>query len=105
MVTGGDCWSFGFGDWLDFFVLLLLASDLTLAGGSNGSVDQGGAPVGSSSRLSSLKINLTFACKSSLAAVGFLPFGGVSWTNVFLKLTGVQSDSGPCFLFWLLGVP
>ena len=54
-------------------MLLLLASDLTLAGGSNGSVDQGGAPVGSSSRLSFLKINLTLVllCKSSLA--GWIP--------------------------------
>ena len=85
MVTGGDCWSFGFGDWLDFFVLLLLASDLTLAGGSNGSADQGGAPVGSSSRLSFLKINLTLVllCKSCLA--GWIPpfLTGVSSIMVF----------------------
>ena len=62
-------------------MLLLLASDLTLAGGSNGSVDQGGAPVGSSSRLSFLKINLTLVllCKSCLAG----------WTPPFL--TGVSS--------------
>ena len=73
MVTGGDCWSFGFGDWLDFFVLLLLASDLTLAGGSNGSADQGGAPVGSSSRLSSLKINLTLVFFVSHVWLGGYP--------------------------------
>ena len=60
---------------VDFFVFLLLASDLTLAGDSNDSVDQGGAPLASSASPSSLNINfnLGLLCKSCLAR-GILPF-------------------------------